>query len=101
MKSLPPESSTSSDAEFDAATAKTPSLYQKLRGVLRQFRRDLREPLPGSEGLGRWQRLRLRFRHLIKRYGWKLVLAVVIYYLIRDSLLYIIIPYFVAKKLLG
>ncbi len=101
MKSLPPESPTSSSVEIDTATAKAPGLYQKLRRVLRQFRKDLRGPLPGSEGLGKWGRFKFRCRHLVRRYGWKLVLGIVIYYLIRDSLLYIIIPYFVAKKLLG
>lgn len=38
---------------------------------------------------------------LIKRYGWKLVVAVFMYYLIRDSILYILIPYLIAKGLFG
>ncbi|HPI41001.1 MAG TPA: hypothetical protein PLJ21_09355 [Pseudobdellovibrionaceae bacterium] len=35
---------------------------------------------------------------LFRQYGWKLGIIVFFYYLIRDSLLYIIIPYFVAQK---
>ena len=34
----------------------------------------------------------------IKKLGWKVVLLVFLFYLIRDSILYIIIPYFVAKE---
>ena len=36
---------------------------------------------------------------LITQYGWKLVVAVFLYYLIRDSILYILIPYLIAKGL--
>lgn len=36
-------------------------------------------------------------RGLVKKYGWKLVAAVFFYYLIRDSILYILIPYLIAK----
>ena len=39
------------------------------------------------------------FKGLVKRYGWKLVAAVFMYYLIRDSILYILIPYLIAKGL--
>ena len=34
----------------------------------------------------------------IKKLGWKVVLLVILFYLIRDSILYIIIPYFVARE---
>jgi hypothetical protein len=69
--------------------------------MLRQFRADLRTPLPGAEMTSRWQRIRARTVFLIKRHGWKLVIAIVVYYLIRDTVLYLIIPYLVARKLLG
>ena len=36
-----------------------------------------------------------------QKYGWKLVLAVFMYYLIRDSILHILIPYLIAKGLFG
>jgi hypothetical protein len=101
MKSLPPDSPISSSAEVESAVAKPSGWYQKLKGVLRRFKADLRGPIPGTEGLSRGARFKERCKHLVKRYGWKLVLAIVIYYLIRDSILYIIIPYLLAKKLLG
>jgi hypothetical protein len=68
--------------------------------ILRQFRADLREPLPGTSGLGRGARLRARFEHLLRRYGWKILIAIFFYYLIRDTILYLIIPFLVAKQLL-
>lgn len=36
----------------------------------------------------------------IKQKGWVIVVAIFLFYLIRDSILYIIIPYFVARGLL-
>jgi len=39
------------------------------------------------------------FKKTLKKLGWKMILLIVLYYLIRDSILYIIIPYFVGKKL--
>ncbi len=33
----------------------------------------------------------------IKKFGFKLILGIFIFYLIRDSILYIIIPYFALK----
>ena len=41
------------------------------------------------------------FKALVKKYGWKLVLVVFMFYLIRDSILYILIPYLIAKGLFG
>ncbi len=41
------------------------------------------------------------FKGLVKKYGWKVVVAVFLYYLIRDSILYILIPYLIAKGLFG
>ncbi|GIV33194.1 MAG: hypothetical protein KatS3mg031_0729 [Chitinophagales bacterium] len=36
---------------------------------------------------------------LIKKGGWRLLVILFLYYLIRDSILYILIPYLVAKGL--
>lgn len=36
---------------------------------------------------------------MFKQYGWKIGVAIFLYYLIRDVTLYIIIPYFVFKGL--
>lgn len=35
-----------------------------------------------------------RFKNLYKKYGWKAVAGIFLYYLIRDVSLYIILPYF-------
>lgn len=40
------------------------------------------------------------FRELIRRRGMKLVVAVVAYYLIRDTLIYLVIPYCIARGIL-
>lgn len=37
------------------------------------------------------------FKKTVKKFGWKLFAIIFLYYLIRDSILYIIIPYFVLK----
>lgn len=65
----------------------------RVRSGLTQFRRDLKAPLPGHEDLSRGARLRLRMRFLLGKYGWKLVLGVFVYYLIRDFTLYVLLPY--------
>ena len=33
----------------------------------------------------------------VKKMGWKFILAFILFYLIRDTLLYIVIPYLIAK----
>jgi len=75
--------------------------WHRLRDILKQFRHDLREPLPGDAERSFGGRVGARCRYLIKRHGWKLVWAIVIYYFIRDMLLYVILPYFVARSLLN
>ncbi len=37
------------------------------------------------------------FKKTVKKFGWKLFAIIFLYYLIRDSILYIIIPYFALK----
>lgn len=41
------------------------------------------------------------FKGLIRIYGWKLVAAVFVYYLIRDSILYILIPWLIARQFMN
>ena len=50
--------------------------------IIREYRKTLREK--GVKGF-------------IKTYGWKVVFGVFMFYLIRDSILYILIPYMIAK----
>ena len=41
------------------------------------------------------------FKAMLKAAGWKIVLLIFMYYLIRDSILYILIPYLIAKGFLS
>ena len=36
----------------------------------------------------------------VKKFGWKLFAVIFLYYLIRDSILYIIIPYLILKGII-
>lgn len=51
------------------------------------------------EWVGIWRKE--GFRALIKQKGWKVVVVIIIYYLIRDSILYILIPYLIARGLMS
>lgn len=75
-----------------------PGLWKRLRTLVKQFKRDLRDPLPDLVGKPLPERILGRFRHLFRRYGFKLFLVIFTYYLIRDTLLYIIIPYLIARQ---
>ncbi len=41
------------------------------------------------------------FRAVVRRYGWKIFAVFFIYYLIRDLLIYVLIPYLVARHFLN
>lgn len=41
------------------------------------------------------------FKGVTQKYGWKLFLAVFVYYLIRDVTLYILIPYLIYQGFTG
>ena len=45
--------------------------------------------------------VKIAINNMFKKYGWKLGLAIFIYYLIRDVTLYIIIPYLLYKGFLS
>jgi len=40
------------------------------------------------------------FKTFLRQRGWKVIAVVITYYLIRDSFLYILLPYLVARKIL-
>ena len=40
------------------------------------------------------------FKEFFRRRGWKVIVVVFLYYLIRDSFLYILLPYLVAREIL-
>ncbi|MBQ34611.1 MAG: hypothetical protein CMG32_07255 [Candidatus Marinimicrobia bacterium] len=48
-----------------------------------------------------WNAIRQKggYRLLIKKKGWVIILWFFIFYLIRDSLLYLVIPYFALKEI--
>jgi hypothetical protein len=41
------------------------------------------------------------FKGLYRKYGFKLFFAFLIYYLVRDSILYLILPWLIAQKVLN
>jgi len=44
------------------------------------------------------KKIKTKFKDLYKKYGWKIAVAIFFYYLIRDVLLYIVLPWFVASR---
>jgi uncharacterized SAM-binding protein YcdF (DUF218 family) len=66
-----------------------------------EIRRDLRAPLPEAEALSPHERRMFRARYLLAKYGWRVLAAAVAFYLVRDLLLYVALPYLVAMKLVG
>jgi hypothetical protein len=74
---------------------------QKLRLDLARVRSDLKAPLPGAEGWSRRRRLAFRVRRLLRTYGWKLVFIFFLYYLVRDLVLYVVLPLLVADAVVG
>lgn len=90
-----------SDETLEIGADKKPGLGWRFRTLIGQFKRDLREPLPGLADKPLPARIFGRFRHLFRRYGFKLFIVIFAYYLIRDSLLYIVIPYLIARHLMG
>jgi len=68
-------------------------MIRRLRAQLTEIRHDLKVPLPGGEGLSRGARFRLRMRRMAGKYGWRLVVAAIALYLIRDLVLYVLLPY--------
>ncbi|MBI5265613.1 MAG: hypothetical protein HY851_00110 [candidate division Zixibacteria bacterium] len=73
-------------------------MLKRFRSALARIRHDWRAPLPGADRMTRRQRFTARFRFLLKNHGWKLVWGFIIFYLIRDVILYIIIPYLIARQ---
>ena len=77
-----------------------PRLFSRFRSGLQSFLRDLRRPLEGTEGLSRRERWGRKFRFLLGKYGWKVLVAVFFYYLIRDLFLYVLLPYLAVTQLI-
>lgn len=58
-----------------------------------EMRRDIAVPLESERDLPRGARFRARTRRLAAKYGWRIVVAVFAFYLIRDLVLYVLLPY--------
>jgi hypothetical protein len=41
------------------------------------------------------------FRELFKKRGWKFLMIIISYYAVRDTVVYLIIPYLIAKGIIG
>ena len=74
-------------------------LLAGIHSRIQEFQEDLRKPLPGAEGCSRRERWARRFRYLSGRYGRRLLVCVLLYYLIRDLVLYVLLPYLAATKI--
>jgi hypothetical protein len=85
----------------DAEAVSRPGVFRRFWNGIKRIKHDLHVPLDGADQMSRWQRIGARFRFLFKRHGWKLVWSFIIFYLIRDTILYIIIPYLIARKVWG
>ena len=46
-----------------------------------------------------FEKIKKKFFVLYKKYGWKAVIGIFLYYIIRDITLYVVIPYFALTKL--
>jgi hypothetical protein len=101
MKSLPEEELSIETPLINVVDQPSSGIFARMKGIVRQFKQDLRMPIPGAERMSFRQRFQARAVYLFKRYGWKLLLGLFLYYLIRDTILYIIIPYLVARQVLG
>ncbi|MFQ5649114.1 MAG: hypothetical protein ACE5IY_04150 [bacterium] len=41
------------------------------------------------------------FKEFLRRKGWKVIVVIFVFYLVRDSFLYLLLPYLAARGLLG
>jgi hypothetical protein len=78
-----------------------PGIFSRGFRYVRGFHRDLFGKLPGAAGLPFRRRLAFRAALIRRKYGWKIVVAGVAYYIIRDVAIYILLPYLVARKVIG
>ncbi|MFQ5771234.1 MAG: hypothetical protein ACE5HX_11900 [bacterium] len=67
--------------------------------ILRQSVKRILKPKIIQEWTALWKKI--GFWGLVKQKGWKIVVAIILFYLIRDTFLYLLLPYLVARGLLG
>ncbi len=60
------------------------------------------EAPPRGGPLGRlYRRISAKMSYYFKRYGWKVGAAIFLYYLVRDTILYIVLPILIAREIVG
>ncbi len=62
---------------------------------------SITEPEDKTRRDSHFGRVATKMRLLFKKYGWKMGVLIFLGYLIRDGILYIIIPYLVAKEIIS
>lgn len=72
--------------EATSVVSEKESLFQKLKNVLKECRSEFK-----NGGV----------KAVFKRFGWKIFLAFFMYYLIRDLILYVLIPYLLARHFIN
>ncbi len=74
---------------------------RRIRLDFAGVRSNLKAPLPDARGWSRRRRLSFRVRRLLRAYGWKLAIAFFLYYLVRDLVLYVVLPLLMADVIVG
>lgn len=67
-------------------------MRRSLSHQFKEIRRDIK-PTERERELPRGARFRSRSKRLAAKYGWRIVAAVFAFYLIRDLVLYVLLPY--------
>jgi hypothetical protein len=101
MKSLPSNDPGTTVSLAGTAPQAKPGFFRRIKNYARQIRRDFFQPVPADAARTWWHKTAWRFTFLFKKYGWKILVALFLYYLIRDTTLYVVIPWLLAKRLIG
>lgn len=75
------------------------SAITRLRRIAKTMWVEMRQPVPGHVSQRKIGKIRWRLEFIVKKYGWKIFALVIVYYLVRDTTLYIIIPFLVARHM--
>ncbi len=68
-------------------------MFRRFANRFKEMRRDIAVPLESENRLPRGARFRARSKRLAAKYGWRIVAAVFAFYLVRDLVLYVLLPY--------
>jgi hypothetical protein len=72
-------------------------MFRHLAQRFKEMRRDIR-PLETERELPRGARFCARSKRLAAKYGWRIAAAVFAFYLIRDLVLYVLLPYLAIRS---